>query len=269
LRDAFKTWKPGKKVHEEYRRNTPAAAPTGYPARPPKYSAEELDAIADNFIRSRQTVEQVSDEIRDLGQEIHGYERMMKKWKGNAILEQRVKALKEERAALRQVQSDMDKGSRVAKKHLKADHLYTKRWVKPKGRWQDFILFYEDKQKRIWTIDRSGLRVDANYVFLPEEDKKFMESAAYAYKHYGIPTNAWDKLFIQGEAIGDTLRRFGKKNANGRRIRARAEQRRYAVEVLDIIKFLKTAKVDVNQFGSDDSLYDRYLDEVAPRLSSE
>jgi hypothetical protein len=84
---------------------------------------------------------------------------------------------------------------------------------------------------------------------------------------HNIPMNAWQKLFHPAEAIGDTIHRFGKKNANGQRIRARAEQRRYCFDVLDMLKFLKAAKIDVDKFNDDDDLWERYQKDVAPRLT--
>jgi len=265
---AMETWKPGKKVHEPYKRHVMRPGRSTPTCRPPKYNNDELDGIGDNFIRTRKDRRGVVDAIRDLGDEIHSYTRMQRKWNTNPMLEQHIKGLREERDALRAVQSDMDKGSNVARRYLKKENKWTTKWMPKKGNWEDFVLVWEDpKSKALWVIDRNGLKLRGHYFYLPENDKAFMESALYAQRVFGVKTNEWKKFGIPAEKIGAPSRNYGKKNANGRRIKARYDQKRYAETCIEMVKFMWASGIQVRKYGRDDDLYKYYLDNIAPRLN--
>lgn len=265
---ALTVWKPGMKVHEQYKRHMLPSGATKPAARAPKFSNEVLDGIANDFLRTRREVGEVADEVRDLGNELHGYLRMQRKWGDHPMLATRIAEIREKRDALRGIQSDLDKGSHLARKHLKSDNKWTSRWTPKMGKWEDFVLIWDNPESEMtWVIDRHGLKLDGHYLYLPDNDQQFMEAALYAQQKFDIPTGDWKKIWIPAERLGAPMRRYGKKNANGRRIRARVDQRKYAETVRDIVKQLRQMRVNCRQFGRDDELYQHYLDKIAPRLS--
>jgi hypothetical protein len=267
--DAMTIWDSKKtKVHEAYKRHLIPSGQTRPIARPPQYTCDELDAIGDNFIRTRKDRKEILDEIQDLGRELHGFSRMQKKWNSNALLDGHITDLRERRDALRTIQSDMDKGANVARYHLKNENDWTNRWSPKKGNWDDFVLVWEDpKSKALWVIDCNGLKLRGHYFYLPDMDKAYFESANYAQKELGIKPGEWKKFRIPAEKIGAPLRRYGKKNVNGQRISARYDQKRYAETCIEMVKFMWASGVNPRKFGRDDELYQYYLDNIAPRLN--
>jgi len=261
------TWKPRQIVHEIARDKTLRTnKPTRPSARAPKFSGQELDAIADTFIRNKKDRKELVQDIKESGMELHGLIRMKKKWGDHPVLSQRITELQEHRDALREVQSDMDKGSAVARVHLRNDNEWTRRWQPKKGCWDDFVLMCEH-DKMLFVIDQHGLKVNGQYHYLPSKDKKHFESALWAETHYGIVRTRWQRMTVPAEKIGASLRRYGKKNANGRRINARADQVRYAGTVNDLVKAMREMQISVFRIRDDDKLFAHYLENIAPSFS--
>ncbi len=266
---AMEVWSSKTKVHETYIRGRLTHKPSRPAAIAPKHTAAELDVIASNFIRTRGSRRDTVDEIQEIGEEIRGYARMQRKWKNNAMLSNRLKELRERREALSSVQSDMDKDSGDARSYLKEENGWTKRWTLDKTNWKDFVLVWQDpKTRSIWSIDRHGLKLNEHYFYLPERDRALTECVDHAKKEFGIPTEAWKKMEILGEKIGSPLRRHGKKNANGSRIAARFDQKKYAETCIVMVKQMKALGIKVNDICKDKELFQYYLDNIAPKLQS-
>jgi hypothetical protein len=260
---AAETWKQGHKVHEEFRSRELIQTRSRPAARAPKYSNEELDGISDAFIRNSEARADLVNEIYEAGLELHGFLRMQKKWGDHPLIAQRVQEVQEKRDALRAVQSDMDQGSSEARTHLRSENRWNDKWRPKRGSWEDFVLMCEDDE-RLFVIDRHGLKSDGTYLYLPDEDQKFFESALWAETRLGIARSRWMKMGIPAEKIGAPKRNYGKNNANGRRIRARADQIKYAGTVWDLIKAMRAMHVSVLKIRDDDELYAYYLKNIAP-----
>jgi len=263
---AATSWNNKSIVHETYRGNEIKHRPPTHAARAPKYSNEELDIMGDAFIRNSSERADLRDRMKESGLELHGLKRMYKKWGTHPIVKQRITEIEEEREAMKVIQSEMDKGNHSAKRHIKSENTWTNKWRQKSGNWQDFVLMYE-KDNILYVIDRHGLKADGQYLFLPDEDNKFFESALIAEQRYGIIHNAWDKMYIPQEKIGNALRKQGKKNANGARIAARYEQTKYVGTVQNVIKALRNMHVSVLSIRYDEELYEYYIKNIAPKIS--
>lgn len=257
----------GDKVHKEYScelpppgRNTPAA-------RAPEHTASALDAMADSYIRGGKQRREVHQEIKALGQELHGYMRIQKKWggEGNALLDNRVAAIRQQRDLLRDVQSNLDRQSKPGKARFNADVEWTEKWTPKGGRWEEFVLITEFN-RRLYVIDQHGLKHFGEYLYLPNEDKAFHESANYAEQSLGIPKKAWEHLTLPADKIGAPLRRYGRKNANGRRIAARFDHIRFAQDVITVARAMRAMKISLTAIADDQELCNMYWQQIAPRL---
>jgi len=265
--NAMNSWKPWHKVHEKYRRHKPKTRPATKPAIASAYSNEFLDKISDEFIRSRDNKKTIEKRIAELNQEIAGFSKISKKWGSHPILKQRIQSLKDERDDLSNHLTAIQEHSSVARIFLKNEHEWTKRWVPIRGKWSDFVFVCEDKFNRMWVIDRNGLKMNSDYLYLPTYDHAYEQSMAWAHLTHGINPDNWQRLSIPADSIGVPIRRYGKKNANGRRISARADQKKYAEVVLDLVKQLKLMHVDINDLYKDEELVKIYKEKIAPRLS--
>ena len=265
--EAASVWEFGQIVHEVFRTKELV---TPKPSRPAalarEHSGEELDVIADTFIRNKANRCNLIQDIQESGMELHGLIRMQRKWGDHPILELRIKEIREDRDELREIQSAMDTNSHEARNHLKNDATWINRWQPKQGCWNDFILICEFEEK-ILVIDRHGLKIDGQYIYLPDKDKKFFESTLWAEEYLGIIRTRWQRMAEPNEKIGASIRRHGKKNANGRRISARFEQTKYASCVFSIIKALRQMHVSVFRIRDDDSLFEYYLKNIAPKLN--
>jgi hypothetical protein len=264
---AMTAWKPGVKVHEAYKRHAMKTKPSKSAAEAPEYTCQELDQLASAFITSRQDSNDAMDEINRIGHEIRGYTRMQKKWDDNPMISRHVEQLREDRKQLQHIVKKWFDTSDAARTHLKAENKWTDRWVPKKNFWKDTVLFWSDpKTKSIWSIDRNGLRLRGHYIHLPETDSAFIECANYAATQFGIPKSEWKKQGVEAERIGASLKRYGKKNANGARINMRFDQKKYAESCLQMVKHMKLLGIDVDQFVESDELYEFYWKNIAPKL---
>jgi hypothetical protein len=160
----------------------------------------------------------------------------------------------------------MDKRAYRGMRHLQKSNRWTRKWTPKGGHWEEFVLVCEHLG-RLFVIDRAGLRVESQFIYLPDLDGQFMESALYAEQRLGIERSRWKKVRDPKEKIGAPLRRYGKRNANGRRIRARADQNKYAETVHKLIRDMRAAKLSVFRIRDDKELMKYYFEHVAPKLS--
>ena len=263
---AAAVWNKGMQTHPTMQSGILKQSVTAYPALPPKYTNQELDGIANQFIRTSADRERVVEKVRELGTELRGYARLGRKFGSHPMLNQRVSEIQQERDALREVQSRTDKKNHHGRKHLRQSNKWTYKWAPKRGRWQEFILVCEVKG-RMFVIDNNGLRVESQYIYLPKLHGQFVESANYAEKKLDIRRGSWMKLPVLEDKIGAPLRRYGKRNANGRRIAARHDQKKYAEEVYGLIADMRAVGLTVFQVRNDDELMKYYFEHVAPRLS--
>lgn len=225
----IRAWKRGMKVHQgpqtKFRRK-----PAGK-AKLPRYTAAELDRMADRHIRSRREASDVRNRIRDIGKEIGGIKRFMRKYGESDTLKDELQRLYEERDELREKQSDFDRNSSISRQHAREDRTWENRWVKPTGKTGHIIYLYSSNGT-MYEINRNGIMVDMEYVYLPDMDLQYFESMAWAEKNLGISRDSWIQTRLEDDPISTPIRHSGKKNANGRRIRARMEQTQYAEETI-------------------------------------
>ena len=264
--DAAAKWKKGMETHKVMQGGVPKQKPASYPAKPPKYTQDELDRIADQFIRTRADRGALASKVKELGLELFGYSRMRRKFGTHPVLKQRISEITEERDALREIQSCTDKKNNHGKKHLHQSNRWTGKWAPKGGRWEEFILVCEHLGRTL-VIDRDGLRVESQFLYLPRLDNQMVECANYADKRLGIERSRWKKLGVLQEKIGAPLRRYGKRNANGRRIAARHDQKKYAEAVHGLIADMRTVGLSLFTVQNDEELMKYYFEHVAPRLS--
>lgn len=263
--DAAALWKKGMQTHEDIQGSIPKQPVASYPASAPKHTQAELDTIADQFIRTSGDRAALVRKVKELGQELHGYGRLSRKFGTHPMLKQRIRDIAEERDALREVQSRTDKLNNHGKKHLRESNEWTGRWT-PKGtHWQEFVLVCEHIG-RMLVIDNDGLRVESQFLYLPELHGQLMESANYAEQKLGIPKSSWSKVTVLTDKIGAPIRRHGKKNANGRRIAARHDQKKYAEEVYGLIADMRAVGMSLLEVQNDEELMEYYFEHIAPRL---
>ncbi len=261
-----KYWVDGDKVHEKYCCEMPEPQRTTPAARAPEHTASALDAMADAYIRGGKQRREVHQEIKALGKELHGYLRLQKKWgDGNALLDNRIAAIRQQRDLLRDVQSHSDRQAKPGQIQFNSDVQWTQQWTPKGGRWEEFVLVTEFKG-RMYVIDRNGLKQFGEYIHLPNEDKAFLESANHAEQSLGISKNSWTRMTLLADKIGAPLRRYGRKNANGRRIAARFDHIRFAQDVITVARAMRAMKISLTTLADDQELCDMYWKEIAPRL---
>lgn len=266
LRKACQLMLPESACHEEFRIGKPTHRQATKSPRPPAFTMDELDHLADAFIRNKHQRKPLEREVRELGKEIQGYVRMQRKWGDNPLLKEKLAELREERKAKQAILNEMAKFRATTTKHLRTDNKWTEQWMPKSGSVGEYVLYCEfDGQ--IWCIDRHGLKVEGDYVYLPDLDRQFVESANAAERLFHIPKKAWSKFFLSQERIGGTIRRTGKKNANGRRIRSRVDQIKYAYNVRDMAKACRKMHISLYKILRDEELYEHYLKHIKPRLS--
>jgi len=259
-------WKRGMKTHETMQAGIPKQSTASYPASPPKHTQRELDGIADQFIRTSADRRQLVEKVRELGLELHGYSRMRRKFGTHPMLKHRINEIAEERDALREIQSRTDKVNHHGKKHLRENNRWIHQWTPKGGRWQEFILVCEHKG-RTFIIDNDGLRIESQFIYLPKLHAQLMESAHYAEQRLDIPRSSWRKLVALEDKIGAPIRRYGRKNSNGRLIAARHDQKKYAEAVYGLISDMRAVGLSVFKIRDDDELMKYYFEHIAPRIS--
>jgi hypothetical protein len=239
--------------------------PTKAPAKPRPFSGSQLDKDIDAFYRSRVRRREIIKKLKESGKELGIYSRLARKFKVNSNVTDNIIDLREKRKLLREEQSELDKQHSGIASIAKQERAWTDRWMYRPGKFTSVVLLYKGHEG-IFEINRHGLKLNTQYLYLPDTDDAWKESLKYAEQKLFIPAKDWVVGVLEEEKIGKPLRRSGKKNANGRRIQARVDQIRYAEEVRDTIRALKSMKISVYRMGEDRELFKLYRSQILPRL---
>lgn len=201
------------------------------PAEAPKFTNKELDEMASYYLVKRDDAKAIRKRIRDIGMEIRALSRMMKRYGEQSAFKEQIELLEAERDELKEQQSAFDKNASRSKEHAQTENKWANRWRKPHGKTGDFIYLY-GKDGKMHEINRNGVMIDMEYVYLPENDMAYFESMEWCSKNLSIDPDCWIRACLNDDKIGVPIRHSGKKNANGARIRSLFDQKQYDQETL-------------------------------------
>jgi len=262
-KEAILAWFPGKPVHEVARASKGKTGPTINP-KVPTGTAGEKDREASEMRRGYDAHRDVVREVWEKRQELHGYKRFRRKFGPHPVLDAEMRRIEEEKEGLQRKQAEFDRRFNKVKQFAEEDDAWVERWHHRRGRWGRKVLLFRRKE-HIFEINNDGLKLDGMFVIVFEtpQIKKCIE---YANERYLIRPKDWIMAEVETERIGAPIRRYGKKNANGRRIRARRDQREFEEVVLSIIGEMRRIHISVDQIRDDEELCKLYRDEIEAKL---
>jgi hypothetical protein len=255
---SLQKWTIYTKVHENVRWR-PKLKPQRV-AKPPRLTAKELDEMASFYIQHRVSHKTMRARIDAIGLDIRSLRRMNRRYGENASIGLEIEKLINEQRVLRQVQSETDRAKTLARDYAIEDRAWEKRWMKTNGKTTTTAYLYT-ADSRQYEIDANGVLIDREYVHLPELHAQYDECINWAKVNLSIAPEAWVAVKLEDkDPISSPIRKSGKKNTSGRRIRARAAHRQYVADVKDIKKWLLWSKFSIWRFTHDDdmkALYER------------
>jgi len=239
LNIASKAWKRGMKVHEQARVMKPRNIEKPE-ASIPEETQENLDkAAAHNIKMYNEKALQIHQEIRSVRTEIHGYVRIGKKYGFTPELQSRINQLRSKVSELRDTLKDFAEESKHTKSFIDADNAWVNRWLPRVANITQKYYVYE-KGKDRYEIDSNGLMKNGMYEFLPVLDCDFAASKQEAQKLFNIPVDKWEEFETVVERVGRPIRKLGKKNSIGARIRATADHCKTVAQARNLLKALAT-----------------------------
>lgn len=238
LEIARKSWKRRMKVHEQARLMKPRAIVKPKPNIPVE-TQESLDKTAAHNIKVyNEAALQINQDIRNIRTEIHGYVRLGKKYGFSPELNGRIKYLREQIAEKRQSLVDFAEESKHIKPYIDEDNRWVGRWLPRVANITSKYFVYERGNDR-FEIDPNGLMKNGMYEFLPTLDSDFEASKHEAEKLFNIPVDKWEEFEFVTERVGRPIRKLGKKNSIGARIRATADHKKTVAQARGLLKALK------------------------------
>lgn len=261
---AVGSWSLYDTVHLGPNRKIYKGKPTKPGAKPSVYN-RQLDKDIDAFYRSRGRRKEVVRALRESGRELGTYVRLARKFKVNSKVTDNILDLQTKRKELREEQSKLDKQHKQIIPAVKEERKWTDRWGRRSDKMTAVILLHRTHEG-IFEINRHGVKLNTLYLYLPETDSAWKESIKYAEQKLLISPKDWVVGALEEERIGKPIRRSGKKNANGNRIKSRADQIRYAEEVQDTWRALLSMKISVYSIHEDKELFKLYRSTIAPRI---
>ena len=258
----LRVWNENMKVCEKPRKrkkykSTPAA-------KSPEYTAKELDMMVDAHLRSRKTHQKLKRKLRSLNRTRSGIKRFISKIGSNDLIDAQLNDVDNEIAEIKDELSKYSSNP-ASKKHSQQSNKWARKWVKPKGRTGDVVYIYS-VNNTVYEINRNGIKVNAEYVYLPNFDMRYFESMTWAEDNLGIERSKWIKTCLDNERIGDAIKKYGKKNANGARIRKMFEEKQFEEEALQFKWSLVKQGFSLYNLHNDNFYRERYEKFVKDKL---
>ncbi|MCI0557617.1 MAG: hypothetical protein MN733_03920, partial [Nitrososphaera sp.] len=100
-------------------------------------------------------------------------------------------------------------------------------------------------------------------------DMQFFECMTWAEEKLGITREKWVQTKLDDDRIELPIRHSGKKNANGQRIKTRADHRRFVAEVKDVKLALRGMLLSIYQIQDDPEMEKLYREKVKPKLDNQ
>lgn len=261
-RQAIDNWHPSMKTCGGNNRSRPKTKPTKEPAKP-KIKNKEMDVRASGYVQAMKERRQIMRRLATLMKRRGSILRLKRKFGGDFT--KQLDTIGAKMQDLRERQSEIDKRYDPVSDYAEEEVKWVNRWGY-RGRPIGKKVLLHRRGEHIFEISNDGLKLDGLFVVVAYGPnwKKLKE---YAHKHYKIREQDWVEAEIPIDRIGKPLRRHGKKNANGRRIRSRADQKKYAESVRDTARALRGLKVSVTRMAEDEELRKKYEEEVEPKLN--